>query len=136
MAAHAGPDSSAAVTSGFTTSWAESRLAAHLLGCALGDLAAEVDADDGIGHVHHHVHIVLHQQHADALLAHRKDGAIQRCRSMIVQACRRFTAKLRAGAVDGLGQRGAAPARRVMELACTSGKVGSSHQGRGRGKTK
>ena len=35
-------------------------------GGAAGDDAAVVEADDAVGHAHHHLHVVLDQQHGDA----------------------------------------------------------------------
>src|SRR5436305_11457232 len=39
----------------------------HLVGCASGDDATEVEHDDAVTHLHDEVHVVLHEQHRHSL---------------------------------------------------------------------
>src|SRR5690606_36532146 len=50
----------------------DARVAAHLLGLAVGEYAAVGEAIDALGEVHHHAHVVLDDEERDAELPVRR----------------------------------------------------------------
>ena len=67
-------------------------IALHLGRRALGDLAAEVERDDLVGHAHHQVHVVLDQQHRQlaARSRMRRSRSHQRVDLLVVQPAGRL----------------------------------------------